>query len=121
MNGLHESDLIKVIEAHTGHECYLDIIPDTSDLPACAVTNIGPSPMTQRVLSGGKVGDVGEQRVSLVASSMGELDSLVKSFELLDNTSNEYFRKIRVDFSSREPFDGQTNVFRVFYNLTSVR
>lgn len=121
MNGLHSADLIKVIEAHTGFQCFIDIIPDSVDLPATSVTNIGPSPMTQRELSGGKVGNVGEQRVSLVAGSMSELNDLVKRFELLDNTSNEYFRKIRVDFSSREPFDGQNMVFRVFYNLTSVR
>lgn len=121
MTDLHFSDLKRVIKSHTGYECYLDVIPDSATLPAITISNIGESPVVSRVLSGKKTGNASENLIGLVTSSMSDLDNLVKQFNLLDNTSNEYFQQIYIDFRSRDPYDGETNVFRVMFNLTAIR
>ena len=52
---------------------------------------------------------------------MDELDELVNSVELLDNTSNDYFQKIYTDFSNREARQDGSNVVRAFYNVTAIK
>lgn len=121
MKTLHEKDLITVISTHTGVNVYLDEVPDTASLPAITVTTVAESPAVMRDTTGKKLGDASENLVALVAGSMSELDTLVKQFVLLDNTSNEYFQRIRVDFRSRDPRESGVNVFRVLYNLTATR
>lgn len=118
---LHETEIIKFIESQTGFECYLDEVPNTVSLPALALTNIDYDTFSTRVLSGKKTGNTSEHRVSLITNTMSELDALVKSMELLDNTSNDYFQRINVDFSNREPRQTGSNVVRVFYNLTVIK
>lgn len=121
MKSLHEADLIKSIEAVTGYSVYLDEVPETAALPAIAITTVAESPSVMRALKGNKLGDASENIVSLVAGSMSDLDLLVKQFVLIDNTKNEYFQRIRVDFRSRDPRESGVSVFRVLYNLTATR
>lgn len=122
MRQLPEFDLVKILKDHFENpRVYLDVVPDGVGLPAITLTSISISPIVERDLSGRKMGDATEHRVGLIASSMAQLNELVKRIELLDNTENDYFNCIRVDFGGRDPWDGETSVYRVFYNLTAVR
>lgn len=121
MKTLHEKDLITVLSAHMGLPVYLDEVPEDNALPALTVTTVAPSPAVIRDTTGKKLGDASENIVAIVAGSMGELSTLVNQFQLLDNTSNEYFQRIRVDFRSRDPRESNVSVFRVLYNLTATR
>ena len=115
---LHETEIIALVETRTGFQCYLDEVPNSVTLPALAVNNINYGAGNTRVLSGKKTGDRSEHRLSLITNTPTELNSLVNSVELLDNTSNDYFQRINVDLSSREPRQVGSNVVRAFYNLT---
>ena len=119
---LVENQIISVLESHTGFQCYLDEVPNSVTLPALAITSLaGEGPLTSRVISGKKTGKTSEHRISLICNTMSQLANLVNSIELLDNTDNEYFQKIRVDLSSREPRQEGSNVVRAFYNLTAIK
>ena len=119
MGPLIEKELIKLIESATGVECYLGLAPDVAELPVAELGVSSDSPMNTRILGGRRVGNAVEIRIGLVANSMPELEELVNKYVLIDNTSNEYFQKIYTDFGGRDPFDGETTVFRVFYNITA--
>jgi len=119
MSPLIEKELIKVIEAATQVECYLGVAPGVVTLPVVELGVSNDSPMNTRTINGNRVGNAVEIRVGLVANSMPELEDLVNKYVLIDNTSNEYFQKIQTDFGGRDPFDGETTVFRVFYNVTA--
>lgn len=121
MQTLHEAEIIKFIEVHTGFQCYLDVVPNDVVLPALAINSIAYGTRNTRVLSGKKTGNSSEHRISLITNTMSELNELVNSIELLDNTSNDYFQRINVDLASREPRQTGSNVVRAFYNLTVIK
>lgn len=119
MSPLVEKELISVIEAATGVECYLGVAPGVATLPVVELGVSNDSPLNTRILGGRRVGNAVEIRAGLVANSMPELEELVNKYILIDNTSNDYFQKIYTDFGGRDPFDGETTVFRAFYNITA--
>lgn len=125
MRQLPELDLIKLLKEHfaplVSGRVYLDVVPDNVSLPAVTLTSLSSSPIVNRDTSGRKMGDATEHRIGLIATSMAQLNELVKCAELLDNTESDYFNCVRVDFGGRDPWDGETSVYRVFYNLTAVR
>lgn len=118
---LHESEIISLLSNHTGFTCYLDVVPDSVKLPALALTSIGNDQRSTRVLSGRKTGRSSEHRISLICNTMTELNDLVNSVGLLDNTDNDYFQRINVDLSNREARQTGSNVVRAFYNLTVIK
>lgn len=119
---LVENEIIQIIEAHTGLQCYLDVIPNSVTLPALMITNLNyDTPLNGRILSGRKTGNQSEHRLGLVCSTMSQLDDLVKQVKLLDNTDNQFFQKLYLDFSLREPREEGGNVVRAFYNLTATK
>ena len=118
---LHETEIISLLKSHTGFNCFLDVVPDSVELPALALTNIGNDQMSTRVLSGRKTGRSSDHRISLICNTMDELDQLVNSIELLDNTTNDYFQRTTVDLSNREARQEGSNVVRAFYNLTVIK
>ena len=92
---LVENQLIEIIEAHTGFQVYIDVIPNKKPLPALMITSLNYDPVLNgRVLSGKKTGNSSDHRIGIVCSTMGELNDLVNQMKLLDNTSNQYFQKL---------------------------
>lgn len=118
---LHEPEIISFLESATGFECFLDVVPDSVMLPALALTSIDNNQQTTRVLSGKRTGRTSDHRISLICNTMNELNDLVNSIELLDNTANDYFQRITVDLSNIEARTIGSNVVRAFYNLTVIK
>lgn len=117
---LHEVNLIPLIESQLGVECYLDIIPDESALPAAYVGYTAQSPLIRRQVNGYKIGEGEIHQVGLVAGSMSELASLANQFELLDNTSSADFQRVFVRLLTRDNSDNQSGVYRVIFELISI-
>lgn len=95
------SELILTLKASTsGVGVYSSVIPEAAPVPAIALQNIAF--ISGRVLNGDKTGRWSQWRITAVATVQG-LQDLIDQLELLDNTSNQYFRKMFVDLTLVEP------------------
>ena len=95
-------ELTKYLKSKLSVEVYASTVPEQAVLPAVALQNIAFE--SDRVLSGTKTKRVSRWRVVAVAKP-NDLQNLIASLELIDNTGNDVFSKVFVDLTLIENKD----------------
>lgn len=84
----------------TGIEVWTSTIPESSKIPAIAISNVAFA--NDRDLSGSKTKNISNWRITLVDTVQNLQDS-INQILLVDNTVSEHFQRLYVELSLIEP------------------
>ena len=95
------TEIVQTIKSGTtGIGVFDSVIPESEPVPAIAVYNVAF--VSDRILTGEKTKKWSQWRITAVATK-ATLQSVIEQLESLDNTTNQYFRKLYVDLVQIEP------------------
>ena len=100
----NRTKLITLLNTSLSVPVYSDFVPESVTDPAVAINNVS-NPFS-RVIEGTKYGRSGIWRVTVVAKSTSDVESIIEELEALDNARNTDFQKIQVwhvNTESKEP------------------
>tara|TARA_R110002020_G_scaffold67718_5_gene177642 strand:- start:577 stop:930 length:354 start_codon:yes stop_codon:yes gene_type:complete len=112
---VESTEIIAVLKAALSVEVYADFVPEGAGLPAVALTHVANT--EGRVLSGKKAGKTAVWRVTISAPSDTEAKAIASELEVIDNTPQQGFSSIRVEFIQFAPKGINEQYRRIFYDI----
>jgi len=97
-------------------DVYPDLVPEAASKPALAFVNAAFS--QSRVLNGEATTKFSVWRLTLVAQSKTELQSMIDKLELIDNTRNANFSRIFTELIMKQSKEPDAPFRTAFVDLT---
>ncbi len=108
--------IISLLKSVLGVDVYTGEIPESQTNPAVLLQDLNHN--YSRSISGRKTGMSSNWRITIVAKSQVDVESLLDKLEDLDNTSNNDFQRIFTNLVMREVGLNEQPYRRAFYDLT---
>lgn len=112
---MNHAEIFKLLNDNLTVKVYPDAVPESAPLPAVSYVNLAYN--RDRVIQGRARGKGSVWRVTVVATALSEVESVLDELTLLDNTNNADFQRIFVEPVNVEAKIPESPYRRAFVDL----